>query len=80
MKAGATDYLLKNNLARIGPAIEAALERESARGERRQAEVALRILAETRPELRPSGAPVYRRRAPVVRGPVELPVLGLGES
>ncbi|MFG1699529.1 P450-derived glycosyltransferase activator [Nonomuraea sp. NPDC049309] len=47
---------------------------------RAQAEVALRILAETRPELRPSGAPVYRRRAPVVRGPVELPVLGLGES
>lgn len=42
MKAGATDYLLKNNLARIGPAIEAALERESARGERRQAEAALR--------------------------------------
>jgi PAS domain S-box-containing protein len=42
MKAGATDYLLKNNLARIGPAIESALERESARGERRQAEAALR--------------------------------------
>jgi two-component system cell cycle sensor histidine kinase/response regulator CckA len=42
MKAGATDYLLKNNLARIGPAIEAALERESARGERRLAQAALR--------------------------------------
>ena len=27
MKAGATDYLLKSNLARIGPAIEAALAR-----------------------------------------------------
>ena len=27
MKAGATDYLLKSNLARIGPAIEAALDR-----------------------------------------------------
>ena len=38
MKAGATDYLLKNNLARIGPAIESALERESAKGERRLAE------------------------------------------
>ncbi|TMR91927.1 P450-derived glycosyltransferase activator [Nonomuraea basaltis] len=47
---------------------------------RAQAEVALRILAEARPNLRPSGAPVYRRRAPVVRGPVELPVLGLGET
>ncbi len=42
MKAGATDYLLKNNLARIGPAIESALERESAQDERRQAEAALR--------------------------------------
>ena len=42
MKAGATDYLLKNNLARIGPAIESALERESAKGERRLAEAALR--------------------------------------
>ena len=42
MKAGATDYLLKNNLARIGPAIESALERESAMGERRLAEAALR--------------------------------------
>ncbi|MED7930598.1 P450-derived glycosyltransferase activator [Nonomuraea sp. LP-02] len=47
---------------------------------RTQAEAALRILAEARPNLRPSGAPVYRRRAPVVRGPVELPVLGLGET
>ncbi|SEH03868.1 glycosyltransferase auxiliary protein/mycaminosyltransferase auxiliary protein tylMIII/glycosyltransferase auxiliary protein DesVIII [Nonomuraea solani] len=47
---------------------------------RAQAEVALRILAEARPNLRPSGAPVYRRRAPVVRGPVELPVHGLGET
>ena len=27
MKAGATDYLLKSNLARIGPAIEGALGR-----------------------------------------------------
>src|SRR4029453_15423257 len=30
MKAGATDYLLKSNLARIGPAIEAALARVQA--------------------------------------------------
>ncbi len=42
MKAGATDYLLKSNLARIGPAIEAALERESARAERLRAEESLR--------------------------------------
>ena len=41
MKAGATDYLLKSNLARIGPAIEAALERERAHAERIQAEAAL---------------------------------------
>ncbi|HEX6643375.1 MAG TPA: response regulator [Gemmatimonadales bacterium] len=40
MKAGATDYLLKSNLARIGPAIGAALERESARAEHRRAEAA----------------------------------------
>src|SRR5215217_7086945 len=41
MKAGATDYLLKSNLARIGPAIEAAMERERARAEKRRAEAAL---------------------------------------
>ena len=41
MKAGATDYLLKSNLARIGPAIEAALERERARAEKIRAESAL---------------------------------------
>jgi two-component system cell cycle sensor histidine kinase/response regulator CckA len=41
MKAGATDYLLKSNLARIGPAIEAALERERAHAERIQAQAAL---------------------------------------
>jgi PAS domain S-box-containing protein len=42
MQAGATDYLLKGNLARIGPAIAAALERERARSERAEAEAALR--------------------------------------
>jgi PAS domain S-box-containing protein len=41
MKAGATDYLLKSNLARIGPAIEAALERSRAHAEKAQAESAL---------------------------------------
>jgi PAS domain S-box-containing protein len=42
MKAGATDYLLKSNLARIGPAIEAALARVQARVEQTRAEEALR--------------------------------------
>jgi PAS domain S-box-containing protein len=41
MKAGATDYLLKSNLARIGPAIHAALERTRAHIEKTQAESAL---------------------------------------
>src|SRR5690349_17044302 len=42
MKAGATDYLLKGNLSRIGPAIEGALARERARAEQMRAELALR--------------------------------------
>ena len=42
MKAGATDYLLKSNLARIGPAIEAALARVQSRTEKARAEAALR--------------------------------------
>jgi PAS domain S-box-containing protein len=42
MKAGATDYLLKSNLARIGPAIEGALARVQARSEKARAEEALR--------------------------------------
>jgi PAS domain S-box-containing protein len=41
MKAGATDYLLKSNLARIGPAIHAALERSRAHAQKTQAEAAL---------------------------------------
>ena len=41
MKAGATDYLLKSNLARIGPAILAALERARAHTEKTKAESAL---------------------------------------
>jgi two-component system, cell cycle sensor histidine kinase and response regulator CckA len=41
MKAGATDYLLKSNLARIGPAIEAALERCRAHSQKAEAEAAL---------------------------------------
>ena len=42
MKAGATDYLLKSNLARIGPAIEGALAKVRARTEKAKAEEALR--------------------------------------
>jgi PAS domain S-box-containing protein len=42
MKAGASDYLLKNSLARIGPAIEGAIARERARVEKVRAEEALR--------------------------------------
>ena len=42
MKAGATDYLLKSNLARIGPAIEGALTRSRMRAEQSRAETALR--------------------------------------
>ena len=41
MKAGATDYLLKSNLARIGPAIHAALERSRAQAQKTEAEAAL---------------------------------------
>jgi two-component system cell cycle sensor histidine kinase/response regulator CckA len=41
MKAGATDYLLKSNLARIGPAIQAALERSRAEAQKTRAEAAL---------------------------------------
>ena len=42
MKAGATDYLLKSNLARIGPAIEGALTSVRARTAKARAEEALR--------------------------------------
>jgi PAS domain S-box-containing protein len=42
MKAGATDYLLKSNLARIGPAIEAALARVRSLSAKSRAEEALR--------------------------------------
>jgi PAS domain S-box-containing protein len=42
MKAGAADYVLKGNLSRIGPAIEAALARARAQESQRRAEAALR--------------------------------------
>ena len=42
MKAGAHDYLMKDNLARLVPAVERELEQAQGRRERRQAELALR--------------------------------------
>jgi two-component system cell cycle sensor histidine kinase/response regulator CckA len=42
MKAGASDYLLKSNLARIGPAIEGALARSRLYSEQARAQTALR--------------------------------------
>jgi PAS domain S-box-containing protein len=42
MKAGAADYLLKSSLARIGPAVHAAIERAGARRQQADAEAALR--------------------------------------
>jgi PAS domain S-box-containing protein len=42
MKAGAHDYLMKDKLARLGPAVERELEEAQTRQTRRQAEEALR--------------------------------------
>ncbi len=42
MQAGASDYLLKNRLGRLGRAIESAVERRSFRSQRAAAESALR--------------------------------------
>ena len=42
MKRGATDYLLKDRIARLGPAVERALEQKRLRRQRRQAEESLR--------------------------------------
>ncbi len=49
MKAGAQDYLMKSDLARLVPAVERELEQAQVRRERRQAEQAL---AESESELR----------------------------
>src|SRR5579859_309471 len=46
MKAGATDYLLKDRLARLGQVVESALEQRAQRAARRQAEAALQATAE----------------------------------
>jgi PAS domain-containing protein len=42
MKAGACDYVLKNNLRRIGPAVLSCLEQKQVRSDRKQAEAALK--------------------------------------
>ncbi len=42
MKQGATDYLLKDRLTRLGPAVKQALEQNRLRTEKQQAEEALR--------------------------------------
>ncbi|MDO8670204.1 MAG: PAS domain S-box protein, partial [Dehalococcoidia bacterium] len=42
MKQGATDYLLKDRLARLGPAVARALEQRDLRRDKRLAEAALR--------------------------------------
>jgi two-component system, cell cycle sensor histidine kinase and response regulator CckA len=46
MKLGAADYLLKDRLARLGPAVQQALEQRRLRQERRQAQEALRASEE----------------------------------
>ncbi len=53
MKHGATDYLLKDRLTRLGPAIELALQQHRHGLERRQAEQALR---ESEHQIRQSAA------------------------
>jgi len=42
MKAGASDYVIKEHIKRLGPAIIRALEEKQVRRERREAEIALR--------------------------------------
>ena len=42
LKRGATDYVLKDRISRLGPAVERALREAEACRERRQAEAALR--------------------------------------
>ncbi len=46
MKAGAHDYLMKDKLARLGPAVERELRDAEVRRERRRAEEALRLVYE----------------------------------
>ena len=46
MKEGADDYLLKDRLTRLGPAVKSALEQKRLRDERKQAEAAIQEQAE----------------------------------
>ena len=46
IKAGATDYMLKSRLQRLGPAVTRALREAAEQRERRQAEAALRMSEE----------------------------------
>lgn len=41
MRQGASDYLLKDRLARLGPAVVGAIEQERLRGEKRRTDIAL---------------------------------------
>ena len=41
MRAGASDYVMKQNLARLGPALERELSQAAVRAERRQAQIEL---------------------------------------
>ena len=43
MKRGATDYLLKDRLSRLGQAIEQALEKKRLRDERQRSEISLKL-------------------------------------
>jgi PAS domain S-box-containing protein len=43
IKAGATDYVLKDRLVRIGPVVRAALEKKKSREEKERAEEVLRV-------------------------------------
>jgi two-component system cell cycle sensor histidine kinase/response regulator CckA len=86
LKAGANDYLLKDRLTRLGPAIDRALKEAAQKRKRRQAEAALREseeryrrLVESCPEpmfISADGKFVYLNPAAVnlfgARSPVEL--------
>jgi signal transduction histidine kinase/ActR/RegA family two-component response regulator len=62
MKAGAHDYVMKNNLARLGPAIDRELQEAGLRRERRAAE--LRLAAEHGITRLLAGAPSLPEAAP----------------